>query len=389
MKPILFVTHRADRTGAPIVLLHFLRWLKRNSDIPFEVLIRGGGPLAGEHEQIAKVINLRFWGFLERNFKRIRLEKVGNRLNTFFTKRMLRRRQYSLLYSNTATNHSILAALTHLECPVITHIHELNGVIINETGLRNFQNTVSSSDYLIAASKAVARNLTENHSVPEEKISVVYEAIPAREIDSRDWGNARRRIRNDLGILPGTVLIGGMGYISRRKGTDLFIRLADQVLENFTDRFAFVWIGGGGPWARISMARSAERSGWRVNQVHWTGSRPNPLDYLASLDIFCLTSREDPYPLVMLEAAALGRPVVGFSGSGGFDEFVRNVGGVALPFEDVDAMVAEVIRLANSPHERGEIGDRLREKVLVRHDMEVMANQLLAVIRKVMAQPAP
>src|SRR5262245_56080071 len=47
-KRVLFISHEASRTGAPIVLLHFLRWFKRNTDIPFMVLVRESRGAMGE-----------------------------------------------------------------------------------------------------------------------------------------------------------------------------------------------------------------------------------------------------------------------------------------------------------------------------------------------------
>ena len=50
---ILFVSHDATRSGAPIELLHFLRWFKRNSDRPFSVLLGRGGELVADFEKLA------------------------------------------------------------------------------------------------------------------------------------------------------------------------------------------------------------------------------------------------------------------------------------------------------------------------------------------------
>ena len=47
------------------------------------------------------------------------------------------------------------------------------------------------------------------------------------------------------------------------------------------------------------------------------GTVPNPLDFFAAFDVFVLLSREDPFPLVCLEAASLGKPFVCFDNAGG------------------------------------------------------------------------
>ena len=54
-KRVLFISHDATRTGAPMILLHLLRWLRANTELSFDVLLRDGGELAGEFEQTAQV----------------------------------------------------------------------------------------------------------------------------------------------------------------------------------------------------------------------------------------------------------------------------------------------------------------------------------------------
>src|SRR5690242_5918890 len=65
----LFVSHDASLTGAPIVLLNFLRWLSAQQLMPFEVLLREGGPLQTEFERIAptQVLNSGFAATLHRH----------------------------------------------------------------------------------------------------------------------------------------------------------------------------------------------------------------------------------------------------------------------------------------------------------------------------------
>ena len=54
-KTVLFISHEASRTGAPILLLTFLTWLKRHTEIPFEIILRQGGEITGDFEALAPV----------------------------------------------------------------------------------------------------------------------------------------------------------------------------------------------------------------------------------------------------------------------------------------------------------------------------------------------
>src|SRR6266853_56528 len=55
---ILFVSHDATRTGAPIALLHFLRWFRANASRAFSVVLGSGGELVGEFEELAPTWSL-------------------------------------------------------------------------------------------------------------------------------------------------------------------------------------------------------------------------------------------------------------------------------------------------------------------------------------------
>ena len=74
--------------------------------------------------------------------------------------------------------------------------------------------------------------------------------------------------------------------------------------------------------------------------------------FFESLSLFLLPSREDSWPLVMLEAAAAGVPVVCFQRSGGAEEFLAKGGGTAVPYLDVEAMAQAAVRYVSEPHLR-------------------------------------
>ena len=113
---VLFVGHDASRTGAPILLLHFLRWFKANTDIPFDILLREEGELRSEFEEVGPVTILGPWpsrwdlpGLVRRRWLLARL--AGS--------------SCGLVYSNTVTNGHIVRSLARGGRPVVSHIHEL------------------------------------------------------------------------------------------------------------------------------------------------------------------------------------------------------------------------------------------------------------------------
>jgi hypothetical protein len=58
-KKVLFLSHDASRTGAQILLLNLVRWLKINSDISFQIMLRNRGVLERESRGLARVWNIK------------------------------------------------------------------------------------------------------------------------------------------------------------------------------------------------------------------------------------------------------------------------------------------------------------------------------------------
>ena len=82
-----------------------------------------------------------------------------------------------------------------------------------------------------------------------------------------------------------------------------------------------------------------------------------------------LTSREDPYPVVCLEKAALEKPIVCFANAGGASAFVEEDHGFVVPYLDGPAMADRIVPLIDSADRRRTMGTAARRKATERHDV--------------------
>jgi glycosyltransferase involved in cell wall biosynthesis len=140
----------------------------------------------------------------------------------------------------------------------------------------------------------------------------------------------------------------------------------------------FLWVGGE-PRELPMVEHDLERLGLR-GRVHFIGPRPDPAPYFARFDSFLLTSREDPFPLVCLEAAAMGVPIVCFADAGGMPEFVEDDAGYVVPYLDIEAAAARLLSLASSEGTRTTLGRRAAAKVAERCSIDVVGPQIAAVL---------
>jgi glycosyltransferase involved in cell wall biosynthesis len=149
----------------------------------------------------------------------------------------------------------------------------------------------------------------------------------------------------------------------------------------------FLWVGGqlDGPefgllWHDATKLRVGP-------YLRFLGVQSNPFDYFSAFDVFALVSREDPFPLVMLECASLAKPLLCFESSGGASEFVDKSCGFVMPYLDVDEMARCIFQLHESPELRSGLGKSAAEKVRSKHDVDISAPRILDII-ELMSSPS-
>ena len=117
-------------------------------------------------------------------------------------------------------------------------------------------------------------------------------------------------------------------------------------------------------------------------------AQADPLTELRDWDAFALPSRSDPCPIAMLEAMALGLPVIG-SRIDGIPELVAPGSGILVPAEDPDALAREILALArSSEEERRAMGAAARRRVRDAFTLERQAEGLHRAYLEVASQGA-
>ena len=224
----------------------------------------------------------------------------------------------------------------------------------------------------------------DNHSVPAEQLEAIYAFI---DVENEFAGREKReRMRRKLELTPDTVAVFGCGTRDWRKAPDLFVEVAEQLTASGIQDFRFFWIGAAIPGEYDDLEDGLERRGVREH-VSFLGTQSNPRDFFCAGDIFLLSSREDPFPLVCLEAADAKMPTVCFADAGGMPDFVEDDGGIVVPHGDIRAMSEAVAGLVADRERRESLGRRARQKLLERHTVDIAMPEILHVIRQVSGTP--
>ena len=165
---------------------------------------------------------------------------------------------------------------------------------------------------------------------PAERIHVVLNGIPRASVD-RD--EAAARLRAELGVEEGTLLIGAAGHVTRRKGFDV---LVDAFARARLPAARLVVVGDG-PELQALRWRAVEQG--VADRVHWLGRRGDVARVLAGCGVFVLSSRNEGMANVMLEAMAAGTPVIAGDVSGVRTALGEDAGWIVPP-GDADALAA-------------------------------------------------
>lgn len=172
-------------------------------------------------------------------------------------------------------------------------------------------------------------------------------------------GPVIRHIPNALhrGLFPPAPLdrkvVSAVGRLHPHKGFDLLIEAFEQVVRVHPDWQLRIY-GSGPEKARLRALIEARHL---YNHVLLMGPADDVDAEYPKSSIFVLSSRKEPFGLVLLEAMAHGLPRIGFDGALGCVDLIEDGRtGLLVPHEDTAALARAVIRLIESPRLRAALG---------------------------------
>ena len=180
--------------------------------------------------------------------------------------------------------------------------------------------------------------------------------------------------------LEGRRIILFMGILTGVKRPDLLVRALPRVRRAVPETFLVL----AGPDTAAGLAGELERLARTLGverHVKWVGplrGREKHQAY-AACELFALPSDWDPLPLVIPEAMAHGRPVVGSDASGPAAMIVPGETGLIVPKGDVEALAAALLRLLQDPPLARRLGERGRAVARERYTVGAAVDQIEAI----------
>lgn len=213
-------------------------------------------------------------------------------------------------------------------------------------------------DHLIAVSRATKREMIEG-GVPAEKITVVHNAI-----DTLAWGPGRvtGRFRETHGLQEAFPVIGYVGRLTPEKDLETWLRVAARIREA-SPCARFVLVGEGRGHAERTRLEELTRLLGIADRVLFAGYHASLQEVYAAFDVFFLSSLREGLPNSILEAMAMGVPVVTTDVAGAKELVVDGKTGFVLPQRDVVGLSRTLLRLVGDQALRTAMGQAGRERV--------------------------
>ena len=202
-------------------------------------------------------------------------------------------------------------------------------------------------------------------------------------IDPALFGEADRgHVRDELGVPRDAVLLTMVSRVMRTKGVNEFAAAARLVQAQYPNsNFLLVGPGDTDSIDRLSPEQLARLS----RDVNWIGPRQDIPAILAATDMFVFPSfYREGIPRVLLEAAAMGLPIVTTDMPGCNDVVEHEVNGLLVPPRDPEALAQAVLRLISDPGMLRRLGHASRLRAVARFDLSLVADQTRAIYRKLL-----
>lgn len=228
---------------------------------------------------------------------------------------------------------------------------------------------INRSDKFMVTSEYIKRQWTGDKI--NDRLEVIYPPFNLEKYDI-----AVRTPRNHIESIGKRV--GFVGRLSEEKSVETLIKAMGLVLSEIAD--VRCMIVGTGPLE--SQLRNYCETLNVSESIEFTGYKENSFEELREMDVFVLPSRTEGCPIVILEAMAMGLPVVATDVGGNPELVVHNHTGILFPQGDAQKLADAISELINNRDKAREMGQNGRKRAFTRFHPSSFANKMMTVYQQ-------
>lgn len=314
---IVFVSHESSASGAPLLGYSIIKELSEKYNIVNIVIKR------------EKIHNIFYF-----NCDTI-LSDIQDDPKTYsyvFLKQLIQNRDIKCVVINSIVGYPIMYSAKKLDIPIVFLIHEFADYM---RPLGTMIEATLHSDVVITPARIIENSIIKefNKLKPNQKIPNNMYILPQGKLpfiestygDDDTVNNLYKKL--DIDKNDDTKIIVGAGWVQIRKGVDLFVAISKYIKSHYKGKCKFVWVGEGFDPEKdlvysVYLEREIEYSGLEKDFIFLEHQKN--LDNIFSIsDVFCLSSRMDPFPNVAIDALSHDLHIACFDNASGTAEFLR------------------------------------------------------------------
>jgi glycosyltransferase involved in cell wall biosynthesis len=292
--------------------------------------------------------------------------------------RIARSGDYNILHAHTAHAHALALLAAHFwraGCKVVVHRRIEFAVGRALFGLGRLKYHLGVAAY-VAVSNQVKGTLTDV-GIPEWRIFPIHSSTdPARFAAAA----ADPMPRAELGLPEDAFVVGNVGALVGHKDHRNLLE-ACRIVRDAVPQ-TWVVIVGNGPLRQAILDKA--RRLHMADRLILTGFRWDVPRLMGLFDVFAISSSEEGICGTVLEAAAAGCPVVTTDAGGIREAVLPERTGIVVPTRSPRSLAQGILRLARNSDETAGFVRRARRRVQAHFSTDAMAEQTLAVYRRVL-----
>jgi len=378
---VLHVIDHTNSGGAQVVIRNMVRTLK--DQFSFAVAVLGN---SGMYSHAYEALDIPVFG----------LGTQGSQWNPSSVMNLVRticRERFDLVHTHLF-KANILGTIAAKWTARKTILHDHSGVypqtlkyhisngLVRSSYIYAYRYALSQCDQVLVYTQEDVRSYLELYSIDPHKITVLPNGVDLDEFSPLAKHKGGGPVRQELGLLPETDLVVMVARLIPKKDWLTFLQVAQQVQQQSDQFCGFLIVGSGQEEKRLREYVSAHR----LEHVFFLGHRNDVPSLLQQADVFLLTSRHEPFGIVVVEAMAAGCPIVATRSGGPESILTDGVDGLLGDAGDVQGLTNHVIQLLRNKA----LGERLacgaRQTVLNRYSAETVATRMAFIYEEVLNQ---
>ena len=285
-----------------------------------------------------------------------------------------------LLHGNSlAMGRLTGAAAPRLSAPCTAHLRDIVG--LSDSAVADLNRNAR----LIAVSEAT-RAFHIGQEVDPQKVFSIHNGVDTARFQPRPRD---ARIRAQLGIPPGALVLLTVGQIGLRKGWDVLADAVASIAERFPDLHVIL---AGARYSEkeetIAYERSVRNRFAEVigRRARFVGYRDDMPELMNAADVLVHPARQEPFGRVLLEAAASGLPIVATTVGGTAEMLEDGASAVLVPAGDAEALAEALASILTDAALRSRLGGAARRAVEERFGADKSAQILAKVWEAVLSE---